>query len=63
MGVRVPQISNIKQNKNMYIISYITLSGTIILNHLVKETSYKEAVESIKDESMIILSIIKIEKQ
>lgn len=43
-----------------YIISYVTNSGTITLNYIVEANSYSEAVSEIKDESMLILSVVKL---
>ena len=43
-----------------YIISYVTNSGTITLNYIVKADSYSEAIAEIKDESMLILSVVKL---
>jgi len=44
----------------MYIISYLTNSGTIILNYVVEASNYSEAISEIKDETVLILSIFKI---
>ena len=43
-----------------YIISYVTNSGTITLNYIVEADSYSEAIAEIKDESMLILSVVKL---
>ena len=43
-----------------YIISYVTNSGTITLNYIVEANSYSEAIAEIKDESMLILSVVKL---
>ena len=43
-----------------YIISYVTNSGTITLNYVVEASSYSEAIAEIKDESMLILSVVRI---
>ena len=43
-----------------YIISYVTNLGTITLNYIVEANSYSEAIAEIKDESMLILSVVKL---
>ena len=43
-----------------YIISYVTNSGTITLNYVVEANSYSEAIAEVKDESMLILSVVKL---
>jgi hypothetical protein len=43
-----------------YVISYVTNSGTITLNYIIEANSYTQAIAEVKDESMLILSVVKV---
>jgi len=41
-----------------YVISYKTKDGILILNYVVEASSYREAIDMIKDDVLIILSCV-----
>jgi hypothetical protein len=45
-----------------FIISYKTKDGILVLNYVVDAASYKEAIDIIKDDVLIILSCVSYKK-
>jgi len=47
-------------NMNMYAISYVSTNGTIVLNYLVEASSPFNAIQEVKDETTLVLSVVRV---
>ena len=45
---------------NTYAISYVSTNGTIVLNYLVEAKSSFLAIQDMKDETTLVLSVVKV---
>lgn len=44
-----------------YIISYVTKDGMVVLNYCLEADSFASAIEDIKDDMLVILSVVVLE--